>query len=232
MEKAREAIQKKIKERGQLLFVIDELDRCNPHFCINLLETVKHFFDINGVFVILSFNRRTILQALSSIYGIDFLKDTKGENYLTKFIDERREIYGIDSELYLRVIREYFQKNKIRNSLLRSVASVFSEMRLSLREAKICAMRVADIISKTGNENNIELYSYISCRYDRNFEKIENKSPYDQSDENEIYVKRSDFFSRISYIVRRHCNLYPLDISEKDVETLKNITGNITFGVI
>lgn len=98
-------------------------------------------------------------------------------------------------------------------------------MRLSLRETKICMMRVVDIISKTGDENNIEFYSYISCRYDRDFEKIENKSPYDQSNENEIYAQRYEFFSRVASVVRRHLNLYPSDIGGRAIETIKNITG-------
>lgn len=197
IEKTRESLQREVKEKGQLLLIIDELDRCDPRFCVNLLETVKHFFDIDGLFIILSFNDAALSYTLSGVYGVDFFKDTKAENYLTKFIDERTKMYTVNAKGYLKIIREDFQKSQIEvtETQLKNVADVFSEMRLSLRKTKICLRRVIDLVFKFGDKDNIEFYSYVSYRYDNDLEKIDNKPLRNQYDEDDVYGKRCKLFA-------------------------------------
>ena len=40
-----------------LVFIIDELDRCRPMFAIELLEKVKHIFDIPNMVFVFGINR-------------------------------------------------------------------------------------------------------------------------------------------------------------------------------
>ena len=40
-----------------LVFIIDELDRCRPTFAIELLERVKHIFDVSNMVFVLGINR-------------------------------------------------------------------------------------------------------------------------------------------------------------------------------
>ena len=49
------AIQSFVGECGsQVLFLVDELDRCRPDYAISYLETIKHLFDVKGAVFLLA----------------------------------------------------------------------------------------------------------------------------------------------------------------------------------
>jgi hypothetical protein len=66
-----------------LVFFIDELDRCRPTYAIELLETVKHLFAVEGVVFVLGINREALGQSMQAVYGQNF----PGSEYLRRFID-------------------------------------------------------------------------------------------------------------------------------------------------
>ena len=53
-----------------LVFIIDELDRCRPTFSIELLERVKHIFDVPGMVFVFGVNRDEL------VVGWDYLSPT------------------------------------------------------------------------------------------------------------------------------------------------------------
>ena len=70
-------------DTGQpLIFIIDELDRCRPTFAIELLERVKHIFDVKNIVFVFGINRSELTKSLESVYG----KIEAGE-YLRRFFD-------------------------------------------------------------------------------------------------------------------------------------------------
>lgn len=68
---------------GPLVIVVDELDRCRPSHAIQLLETAKHMFVVDGVAFVLGINRHELAHSVKAIYGEEF--DAVG--YLERFID-------------------------------------------------------------------------------------------------------------------------------------------------
>ncbi len=65
-----------------LIFIIDELDRCRPTFSVELLERVKHIFDIPYMIFVFGINRSELCSSIKSIYGkID------STVYLRRFFD-------------------------------------------------------------------------------------------------------------------------------------------------
>ena len=71
------------KETGRpLIFIIDELDRCRPTFAIELLERVKHIFDVPGLVFVFGVNRVEICKSLQSVYG-----EIDADLYLHRFFD-------------------------------------------------------------------------------------------------------------------------------------------------
>jgi hypothetical protein len=66
-----------------LVFIIDELDRCRPSFAIELLERIKHIFDIPNVIFVLGIDRKQLGHSIKSVYG----QDMDVEGYLHRFID-------------------------------------------------------------------------------------------------------------------------------------------------
>jgi predicted KAP-like P-loop ATPase len=79
-----EQVDEKIKQKRQkpLVIIIDELDRCKPIFAVELLERIKHFFNVNHIVFLLVTNKNQLVKCIESIYGTQ-----DGEIYLQKFID-------------------------------------------------------------------------------------------------------------------------------------------------
>ena len=65
-----------------MVFIIDELDRCRPTFAIELLERVKHIFEVPNLVFAFGINRDELCKALSSIYG-----NINTDVYLRRFFD-------------------------------------------------------------------------------------------------------------------------------------------------
>lgn len=64
-----------------LVFVIDELDRCNPPFALDLLEKVKHFFSVSHVHFLLVTHMEQLENSVRFAYGMGEQAGT----YLQKF---------------------------------------------------------------------------------------------------------------------------------------------------
>lgn len=81
----------------KIIFFIDELDRCRPSFAIELLEVIKHLFDINNFIFIISLDKEQLSHSVSTIYGQNM--DTVG--YLRRFFDLDYKLPKIDSKKYI-----------------------------------------------------------------------------------------------------------------------------------
>ena len=79
-----EQLSKQVRDdTGQpLVFIIDELDRCRPTFAIELLERVKHIFDVPNIVFVFGINREELTKSLRSVYG-----EIEAEEYLRRFVD-------------------------------------------------------------------------------------------------------------------------------------------------
>lgn len=86
-----ECFQNKLKdliysEDGQerrIIFFIDELDRCRPRFAIEVLEKIKHLFDVEGVNFVLAINRDQLVEIIINAYGVG---QEDAFIYLQKFV--------------------------------------------------------------------------------------------------------------------------------------------------
>jgi KAP family P-loop domain len=77
------AIQEPNKDPIKIVIIIDELDRCRPTYAVQLLERIKHLFDVEGIVFILGIDRKQISHSVKAFYGSEF--DAAG--YLKRFID-------------------------------------------------------------------------------------------------------------------------------------------------
>jgi predicted KAP-like P-loop ATPase len=62
------------KKKLPLVIFVDELDRCRPDFSLSLLEKIKHLFNVNGIFFVLSVDRRQLENSVRAIYGNDWMQ--------------------------------------------------------------------------------------------------------------------------------------------------------------
>ena len=77
-----EEFSSKSQNGKPLVVLIDDLDRCRPDFAINMLERVKHIFDVPSLFFVIAVNKREFSNVVKSFYGCE-----DGERYLEKFFD-------------------------------------------------------------------------------------------------------------------------------------------------
>ena len=86
-----------------VVFIIDELDRCRPTFAIELLERVKHIFDVPDLVFVFGINRDELCKSLASVYG-----DIDVDVYLRRFFDMEFTLPEVDSENFARYLITYF----------------------------------------------------------------------------------------------------------------------------
>ncbi len=112
----RKALTSAINSPGEnLVFIIDELDRCRPSYALNILERIKHVFSADGVFFVLVAHLESLANMVSNAYGhttersmryLDkfyhlrvnvgslFIEDARSGNGHARYIDYMNSQYG------------------------------------------------------------------------------------------------------------------------------------------
>jgi hypothetical protein len=88
-----------------IVFIIDELDRCRPDYAVEVLEKVKHFFNVPGIIFILSIDKEQLSYAIQGYYGSDKI-DT--DEYLRRFIDIEYQLPDADAKTYAKYLFDYY----------------------------------------------------------------------------------------------------------------------------
>ena len=70
------------REKTVIIFV-DELDRCRPSYAIELLERIKHLFNIGGLVFVLALDREQLGHSIKAVYG----NGIDSDGYLRRFVD-------------------------------------------------------------------------------------------------------------------------------------------------
>jgi hypothetical protein len=90
-EKSLQALQTAltaIASQDPIVIFIDELDRCRPNFAVDMLEIIKHTFDVEGVSFVLITNTQQLKASINHCYG----QAVDAQRYLDKFIKFRFEL--------------------------------------------------------------------------------------------------------------------------------------------
>ena len=66
-----------------LLVIVDELDRCRPSFAIEMLEAIKHLFEVENLVFVLAYDGDQLACSTQAIYGPKF----DGRGYLQRFFN-------------------------------------------------------------------------------------------------------------------------------------------------
>ncbi|MCP8686620.1 KAP family P-loop NTPase fold protein [Marinobacterium sedimentorum] len=81
----------------QLVIFVDELDRCRPNYAIELLERIKHLFNIEGLIFVLALDKEQLGHSIAAVYGNGI--DSTG--YLRRFIDFEYQLKKPDISNYI-----------------------------------------------------------------------------------------------------------------------------------
>jgi hypothetical protein len=103
LTKAIGALEEKGK-KDQLIVFVDEIDRCRPTFAVELLERIKHLFNVDNAIFILALDKHQIAVSLKAIYGEGL--DTN--EYLRRFLNLEYSLPKIDTTAFSKNLFDRF----------------------------------------------------------------------------------------------------------------------------
>lgn len=171
------ALQKD-KKQLPLFILVDELDRCRPTYAIEVLERVKHLFDVDNVVFIIATNSDQLQHSVRAVYGNNF----DATQYLSRFFDRRYQLAEssrkdfIDALFKVSGINTEILVSPLENNHTEFFAGVADIFDLSLRGIQHCFDTLHTITSLWETDAKIQLFQMlplIFAHYKNNKEYIE-----------------------------------------------------------
>lgn len=157
LEKAITELSKDAEARP-LVFFVDELDRCRPSFAIEMLERIKHLFDVDHLVFVLSVDKKQLEAATGAVYG----EKIDASEYLRRFFDMELRLPQPDSKRFANAmvqrfdLDDYFgERKKLQQTqhdadhLVQTIGQLADAFGLSLRVIERAMARVALVCSQT-----------------------------------------------------------------------------------
>ena len=141
-----------ISSQNPIVIFIDELDRCRPNFAIDMLEMIKHTFDVKDVSFVLITNTQQLKASINHCYG----QAVDARRYLDKFIKFRFELSPHSDRSFnapVLAAKEHFfelarQKGIVTSQSLNgdnfknAVEDLIKSLNLSLREVETLILHI------------------------------------------------------------------------------------------
>jgi len=121
----REQLEKFISKTDNprpLIFIIDELDRCRPHYAVEVLEQMKHFFSVPGIVFVLSIDKNHLAASVRGFYGSEYINT---DEYLRRFIDLEYSIPMPSNKIFCKYLYAYYSFDEFFSSAERRKYSEF-----------------------------------------------------------------------------------------------------------
>ena len=205
-EKNLETLKACLKELAvdqPIILFIDELDRCRPDYAVDMLEVIKHVFDVENVKVVLVTNTKQLRAAINHRYGVE----VDAQKYLDKFLkysfalpdkvvarfEEERALVAV--EHFKQLIRKSRWANELkdlideRSPTINFISDMIERNNISLRETERL-VRFLEIYHSLSGRLNKVIWQYallritgifIFCFYPRLMDDI-NKNRTDAKD--------------------------------------------------
>lgn len=195
LKEFRELLEKfvdEISEKKPLIFIIDELDRCNPYYAVKVLERIKHLFNIPNIVFVLSIDKEQLSNSIRGYYGSDLIK---ADEYLKRFIDIEYTLPDPDVDVFCKYLFDYYdfrpifshtqnetyyQDSSAIGDLLITAATIFKYKRLTLRQIEKIFTNLRLSINMFSDIHNIHadllcLLTYLRICESDCYEKIAHK---------------------------------------------------------
>lgn len=144
----------------KIVFIVDELDRCKPTFAIELLENIKHLFDMKNVIFLISIDKKQLSESIKSVYGSGF--DAMG--YLKRFFNFDLHLNFNDENYYIESKLESFFGNKSIEYIggRELVLEAFKILELSLRDYEQILAEIF-LLNKMAYIRDAKVYFILLC---------------------------------------------------------------------
>ena len=167
------ACLKRLAAAKPIILFIDELDRCRPDYAVDMLEVIKHVFDVENVKVVLVTNTKQLRAAINHRYGME----VDAQKYLDKFLkysfalpdkvvarfEEERALVAV--EYFKRLIRDGRLKGLIGQEITMDLINDLIERNdLSLRETERLVRFLEIYHSLSQNLSGTTRWEYVVLR--------------------------------------------------------------------
>lgn len=232
-----------------VVFFVDELDRCNPHYAVAVLERIKHLFDIPNVIFVLAINKKELCNAIQGYYGSI---NINSEEYLRRFIDIEYTLtntnmrvycdhlykeYGFEEFFESENRKKYFGNDKEVDSFMKMAVAISELTQTNLRQLeRIFAYARLALMQFEINNNIIPGIYFLLCFWKvmkpEFYNKIRNKEISNQEllSEIEIMFPKDLLITNNSKIKNRGmyftiaCLIYYYDATSSDIYDIQNRT--------
>ena len=99
-----------------LVYLVDELDRCNPTFAVKVLERIKHLFDVPNIVFVLSIDKKQLACSVKGFYGSN---EIDADEYLRRFIDYDYYLPEPKADQFCDYLFDYYDFNAFLNNTFR-----------------------------------------------------------------------------------------------------------------
>ena len=163
--------------QNNIIIFIDELDRCRPSYAIQLLERIKHLFNIDRLVFVLSTDFDQLSHSICAIYGNNF----DARKYLQRFIDLDYSLKEPESKIYIKSlfhslsVNDYFSQRREGNYELKNLTDLCvvltDRFKLSLRDINQLIMRIRLILSSVPPAHYLDSAMIVSLLLLRKYNK-------------------------------------------------------------
>ena len=84
---------KTMSNEKPIIFVVDELDRCNPTYAVKTLERIKHLFAVSNIVFVVAIDQRQLCNSIRGYYGSE---QFDAQDYLRRFFDVQYDLPNAD----------------------------------------------------------------------------------------------------------------------------------------
>jgi len=151
-------------KKSTLIVFVDEIERCRPTFAIELLERIKHLFDVPNLLFVLSLDNKQLEASVAAVYG----QGVNAAEFLRPFIDLEYVMPVIQSEQFVESLFSRFQLDEIfaqrkhaelgydRADFIDFFASLADAVPLSLRAQERCMTRMRVVLDQTPANQHLD----------------------------------------------------------------------------
>lgn len=158
---------------GKIVLVVDEIDRCKPDYAVKALETIKHFFDIEGLFIILTTKLDFMDSICEAYYGHPQCAINMGEGYIQKFVQSKKLLNPIEEKDYEFIVKGIWNKDTLSvmvtkvngfpvvtdsanvnaiNNFVSIMSNIFYTSKLSIRKTIDICNEIRELIKRNSEE--------------------------------------------------------------------------------
>lgn len=148
------------------VIILDELDRCKPNYAIELLESIKHIFDIYNLTFIFLINKEQLKYTVENLYGCT----RESEDYFEKFFDLQLILPEIDIVDFVQIEYENY-KYDLENIQTNEVLNFEKFMMSLLLELVMINYNSINIKSIRQLRKSLKKYFYLVKTFSENEKK-------------------------------------------------------------